>query len=120
MVRAATGRRQAIPEGLAREIVTKRSELPKLVKLPDLLDLYANYVEAVSKITAYYAPDAAAHYRVGLISPFVEFAKRVSLRDPFPDIATLLTAAYSVRGSNRIVNPRTLRAQYNRHFPRRK
>lgn len=108
-----------VPEDLARRILKSRADLPKLTELPRLLRLYADQLEAVCKFTARHAPNAPARFRANLEFAFIEYVKRMTGRPHFPEIATLLTAAYSAHGSSKIVDARNLSMQYSRHSPRK-
>jgi hypothetical protein len=110
---------RALPDALARRILERRTALPNLAELPGLLRFYADSIEAVYKLTAHHAPKAAARFKAMLQHSFIENVKRVKGGPRFPDIATLLNAAYSAHGSSQTVDAHNLSMQYSRHSRRK-
>jgi hypothetical protein len=124
MAELGTARRalpkRTLPHALAHSILERRAEFPKLADLPGLLRLYADYIEAVCKLTAHYAPKAPAQFKDMLFCALIDLVTRVTGKPRFEHIATLLTAAYAARGSEEIVDAHKLRMQYSRHSRRKK
>ena len=112
------GRGKPIPTPLAR-MLKARNDLPKLTELPDLLGLFADYIAAVHKLTTHFGPKALARYRTMTINTLVDYVEWATGKPHFPQIATLLTAAYYARGSKVVVHADNLRVQYNRHSGRK-
>ena len=106
-----------VPDALARRVLEARTDLPTLIELPKLLRLYADCLEAVCKFTAHNAPRAPARFRGNLEFALIEYVKRMTGKPHFPQIVTLLTAAYYAVGSAEIVDGRNLSAEYRRHSP---
>src|SRR5262249_32708842 len=111
---------RVFPEVLVHRILQKRAEVSKLTQLPNLLRLYADYLEAVCTFTAYHASQAPARFRANLEFALVEYVKRATDRPHLPEIATLLTAAYFARGSDKIVDARNLGMRYSRYSRRKR
>jgi hypothetical protein len=103
-----------VPERVRRKLLESRSELPKLDQLPSLLELYADYIEAVHKLTANLAPTAATRYKAGAIEALIDCVRRVTGDPHFEEIATLLTAAYAACGSKTVVSAGSLKGRHYR------
>jgi hypothetical protein len=108
---------RVVPEALAHRILQRRAEIPKLTQLPNLLRLYADCLEVVCTFTALHASKVPARFRGNLEFALVEYVKRTTDEPHLPELATLLTAAYFARGSDRIVDARNLGRRYNRNSP---
>jgi len=108
-----------VTERITQNLLGSRAELPKLDQLPRLLLLYADYIEAVHKLTGELAPKAATRYKAGAIYALIDCVRRVTGRPHFEDIAILLTAAYAACGSNEVVSAANLKMQYSRHSRRK-
>jgi hypothetical protein len=106
-------RKRAVPAALARGVLQRHGELPKLVELPKLLRLYADYIEIVSKLTAHDAPKGAALLNAMPLE-LIEAAKMLTGKPHWDVVATLLTAAYAAVGSNTIVDSKSLQMQHSR------
>ena len=104
-----------VNERITQNLLGSRAELLKLDQLPSLLLLYADYIEAVHKLTGELAPKAATRYKAGAIYALIDCVRRVTGKPHFEDIATLLTAAYAACGSNEVVSAANLKTQYSRH-----
>jgi hypothetical protein len=83
-----------VPRALASRILKARIDLFKLTDLPNLLRLFADYIDAVHKLTTHFAPQALARYRTMTINALVDYVKWATGAPHFPQIATLLTAAH--------------------------
>lgn len=104
----------------ARNLLRRHGELPKLAELPDLLRLYADYIDVVSKLTAHHAPKGAALLEAMMPLELIHAAKAQTGRYFIDEIATVLTAAYSAVGSQETVDPRNLKMQHWRRLARKK
>jgi len=111
--------KRVLPQALIHHVLERRAELPKLAQLPDLLQFYADWIEAVCKLTAHYAPKAPGHYKEMTICALIDCVTRVKGKPHYEEIATLLTAAFSVHESGEIVDARNLRMQHIRHSHRK-
>jgi hypothetical protein len=111
---------RGVPAARARNLLQKQAELPKLAGLPNLLRLYADYVEVVSKLTAHHAPRGAATFRAMMPLELIEAVKAVTGKPLLSATATLLEAAYFAVGINETVDPRNLKMQYRRRVSRKK
>lgn len=98
----------------ARELLHRMSELPKLDQLPKLLRFYADYFEAVSKLTPHHASKAPPLLKAMMPLELIEAVKTVTGKPHWNEIATLLTAAYQAGGCDVTVDPRSFKMQYRR------
>jgi hypothetical protein len=108
-----------LPEDLTHRLKEKSADLPKLHEISNLLSLYADRLEAVFGLTAAYASEAPRRYEANLIWALLDSVLRVTGRPHFQDIATLLTATYHAKGSNKIWNAHDLKMRYRRFSPPR-
>lgn len=119
MMREVGTAKRAVSEALARGILERRAQLPKLAELPNLLRLYSDWIEAVCKLTAHHAPWAPARFKANLMWALIECVTRATGKPHFPEMATLLTAAYHANGSSEIVYASNLKMQYSRYSRRK-
>jgi hypothetical protein len=106
----------SVAADLARSLLQrlKRTDLPKVEDLPALLRLYADYIEAISKLTAHYAPRGSTLLKRTPLQ-FVELIRTVTGKAHWNEIATLLTAAYHANGCGSVeVFSKALQTQYRR------
>lgn len=111
--------KKAVPKDLADRIRSNRAQLPKLVELPRLLQLYADCVEAVCKVGPIDASKALIRVRLMWTIALIDLVKKLTKKPHFPEVATLLTATYLVQGSDEIVDAHNLSMQYSRHTRRK-
>jgi hypothetical protein len=112
-------RGKPVPRALASRILKARVDFVKLTDLPNLLRLFADYIDAVHKLTAHFAPQALPRYKRMTIIALVDYVKWATGAPHFSEIATLITAAYSAQGSSKIVDAHNLSMQYSRHSRRK-
>jgi len=108
-----TGKR-TVPASLARGVLHRHAELPKLADLPNLLRLYADFIEVVDRFVAHHAPRGAALMEAMMPLELAELVKEQTGSHRWSEVATLLTAAYQANGCNATVDPRALKMQYSR------
>jgi hypothetical protein len=111
---------RAIPAALARRLLHRQADLRKLVELPNLLRLYADYLEALRKLVGHNAPEAAALVKGMMPLQLIRDTKDLTGRPFFSQIATLLEAAYFALGIDEIVDPHNLQMQYRRLVSRKR
>lgn len=105
---------RSLPVDRARDLLHKHAEFPKLSELPKLLRFYADYIEAVAKLTAHHAPKAPRFLKAMMQLEVIKVAKTLTGKFHANEIATLLEAAYSAIGVPEVVDPRNLKMQYSR------
>jgi len=108
-----------LPADLARGILERHAELPKLAELPELLRLYADYIEALSKITAHYGSKGVVLLRRNMPLELARLVESCTGRPHFDKVATLLTASYQAIGCGDRVDPRALAMQRSRTRPKK-
>jgi hypothetical protein len=111
---------RSVPAALARGVLQKYAEIPKLTELPRLLRLYANYLEVVDRLTAHGAPKGAATLGATMPLELVEMVKKNTGQPHINDIATLLEAAYYGVGIDKDVDPHNLTMLYRRRISQKK
>ena len=106
--------KRTVPAALARSVLQRHADIPKLADLPGLLRFYADYMDAVVKLTAHHSSKAPAFLDAAMPLELIEAVKQATGKPHYDEIATLLTAANHALGLNKIIDPRNLREQYSR------
>jgi hypothetical protein len=114
VVREVGAAKRTVPPALARSVLQRHAEIPKLAQLPGLLRFYAEYVEVVCKLTAHHASKALTFLDGAMRLELIQTVKQATGKPHFEEIATLLTAANHALRLNKIIDPRNLREQYSR------
>ena len=105
---------RAISADSARNLLERLEKLPNLADLPNLLRLYADYVEALSKITAFYGSKGGKLLGRNMPHELVAFVE-VSTGEPQWDkVTTLLNASYQAVGCDLEVDSKALGMQRTR------
>lgn len=115
MLRGVGTAKAGVAEDLARGVLEKYADVPKLAELPGLLRQYADYVEALFKITAYYGSRGAALLPRNMAQDLVRLVESCTGRPHMDEIATLLTASYRAVGVDLTVDPKALAMQRSRN-----
>jgi len=99
---------------LALGLLQKQDQLPKLAEVPELLRLYADYIEALSKITAYYGSRVDKSFAGVMRQQLVRLVEAVTGMRHVDEVATLLTASNYAIGCDLEISPKALARQRSR------
>jgi hypothetical protein len=111
---------RSVPVALARGILKRRGELPKVAELPKVLRFYADYIEVVDRLVAHHAPKGAALLKAMMPLELIRAAKVQTGRYFRDEIATLLEAANFALGVDKTVDARNLKMQHWRRASSKK
>jgi hypothetical protein len=92
---------------------SRNIELRGLDKLPELMRHYGDYIAALDRLVALFAPKAVTRDKAMRVE-LAEAARKLTGKPHYEEVAALLTAAYAALGSDEIVDSRALQMQHMR------